>query len=184
MVKALLEAPDQIEKVLQRQVGVQAADNVELGHRLGVAGGRCLPGLFQRHGVAGRIALLAAEGAQPAVGHANVGGIDVAIDVEVGHIAVHPLAHMVGQPAHRQYIGGAVEHQTLVEVEPLASQHLGGNRLKARVVALKGVALKAGSLAGIRCFSLHNTIIPKQGEANHLWLVSVPLPRGSTSTPS
>ena len=163
---------------------LQAADDVELGHRLGVAGGCRLPGLFQRHGVAGRVALLAAKGAQPAVGHANIGGIDVAIDVEVGHIAVHPLAHMIGQPAHRQHVGGAVEHQTIVEVQPLAGQYLGRNRLKALVMALKGVALKGGSVAGIPCFSLHNTIIPKQGEANHLWLVSVPLPRGSTSTPS
>ena len=88
----------------KRQIGMQAADDVKLRDRFGVAGGRRLPCLFERHGVAGRVALLAAEGAQLAGRHADVGGVDVAIDVEVGHVAVHPLAHVVRQPAHGQHI--------------------------------------------------------------------------------
>ena len=103
--KALLQAADQVEEVFERQVGMQAADDVELGDCFGVAGGRRLPGLFESHGVAGRVALLAAKGAELAGRHADVGGVDVAIDVEVGHVAVHPLAHVVGQPADGQHVG-------------------------------------------------------------------------------
>ena len=98
---------DQVEKIFERQVGMQAADDVELRHRLGVARSRGLPCLFQSHGVAGRVALLAAEGAQLAGRHAHIGRIDVAIDVEVGHVAVHALAHVVGQPAHGQHVAAS-----------------------------------------------------------------------------
>ena len=38
--EALFQAGDQIEVVLERQVGMQAADDVELGDGLGVAGSR------------------------------------------------------------------------------------------------------------------------------------------------
>jgi len=48
----------------------------------------------------------------------------VAIDVEVGYVAVHPLAHMVGQPANGQHIRRTVKRQPVVEVEPLTGQHL------------------------------------------------------------
>ena len=52
---------------------MQSADNMKLRHRLRVARGRSLPRLFERHRVAGRIALLASEGAQLARRHANIG---------------------------------------------------------------------------------------------------------------
>ena len=83
---------------------MQAADDVELGDGFGVAGGRGLPCLFKGHGVAGRVALLAAEGAELAGRHAHICGVDVAIDVEVSHVAMHPLAHMVGQPTHGKHV--------------------------------------------------------------------------------
>ncbi len=95
---------DEIEEEFERQIGVQAADDVEFGDGFGVAGGRGLPRLFEGHGVAGGVALFAAEGAELAGRDAHVGGVDVAIDVEVGHVAVQPLAHVVGQPAYGQNI--------------------------------------------------------------------------------
>ena len=113
---------------------MQAADDVKLGDRLAVAGGRRLPRLFERHGVAGRVALLAAEGAELAGCDADVGRVDVAIDVEVGDVAMHPLAHVVGQPAHREHVLRSIESQAILGVEALARHHLGGNRLKARIV--------------------------------------------------
>ena len=83
---------------------MQAADDVELGDRFGVSGGGRLQRLFQRHGVgAGRI-LLAAEGAEPAGRDAHVRRIDMAVDVEVRLVAMHPLAHEVGHPAHGQNV--------------------------------------------------------------------------------
>ena len=143
--KALLEAADQVEEELEGQIGVQAADDVELGDGFGVAGGRGLPSFFEGHGVAGGIALFAAEGAELAGRHADVGGVDVAIDVEVGHVAVHPLAHVVGQPAHGQHVGRAIEREAVFRAEPLLRHHFGGNRLKPRVIGLKCVAGSSGA---------------------------------------
>ena len=77
---------------------------MKLGNRLRVAGSRGFPGLVEGHRVAGGVALFAAKGAELAGGDADVGGVDVAIDVEVGEVAVHPLADVVGQPADCQNI--------------------------------------------------------------------------------
>ena len=71
--KALLEAGNQVEKILERQIGMQSADDVKLRDCLGVAGSGGLKSLFQRHGVGARGVLLAPESAQPAGGHANIG---------------------------------------------------------------------------------------------------------------
>ena len=117
--ETLFEAADEIEEELERQIGVQAADDVEFGDGFGVAGSRGLPRLIESHGVTGGVALFAAEGAKLAGRHAHIGGVDVAIDVEVGHVAVHPLAHMVGQPAHGKHVAGAIENQAVVRTEPL-----------------------------------------------------------------
>ena len=105
--ETLLEAANQIEEELKRQIGVQAADDVKLGDCLGIAGGRGFPSLIEGHGVTRRVAFFAAEGAQLAGRHAYIGRVDVAIDVEVGHVAVHPLAHMVSQPAHCEHIAAS-----------------------------------------------------------------------------
>ena len=138
--KALLQPAHQVHEVLKRQIGMQAADDVKLGHRLGVARARSLPRLFERHRVRSGLALLAAEGAQPAGGDADIGRIDVAIDVEVGHIAVQPLAHQVRQPAHRQNVAAAVERHAIVEAEPLAALHLLRNGQKSWIVCLERVS--------------------------------------------
>jgi hypothetical protein len=102
--EALLEAPDKIQEVLEGQIGMQPSDDVKLGDGFRIPRGGCLPGFFKRHGIAGRIAFFAPKGAQLARRHADIGGIDVAVDVEVGHIAVQLLAHMVGQPSDGQKI--------------------------------------------------------------------------------
>ncbi len=81
---------------------MQAADDVKLGDGFGVSGGCGFEGFFERHGVgAGRV-LLAAKGTETAGGHAYVRRIDVAVDVEVGAVAVHALAHeFASQPTAR-----------------------------------------------------------------------------------
>ena len=115
MVKALmctlgkrcLRPRIEIEEKLKRQIGVQAADNVKLRDGFGIAGRGGFPCFFESHGVAGGVAFFAAEGAELAGGDAHVGGVDVAIDVEVGHVAMQPLAHMVGQPAHGQHVAAS-----------------------------------------------------------------------------
>ena len=90
----------QVFKIFQRQIRMQAADNVKLCHGFRQALSSGGEGFFQRHGVgAGRV-FLAAKRAQPARGHAHVGRIDVPVHVEVRDIAVHLFADIVGQPAY------------------------------------------------------------------------------------
>src|SRR5579859_958637 len=126
---------------------MQAANDVKFGDRLGVARGRGLKGLFQGHGVCARSVFFAAEGTEPAGSHADVGWVDVAIDVEVRHVAVQALAHLVRQPAQGQDIRRAVERDGIVKVEPLTRKDLFSNRLKARVVSLK-LMPRCGSAGG------------------------------------
>ena len=86
-------------KYSEGQVGMQAADHVKFRGSLAHALLGALPDFFEGESVgAGRVGL-AAKGAEFAMGHADVGGIDVAIDVEVADIAVALLANVVGEPA-------------------------------------------------------------------------------------
>ncbi len=78
---------------------MQAADDVELGDGFAVAVAGFLPHLLERHGIGLGIANPLSEGAELATGHAHVGGVDVAVDVEKGAVAVQALAHPVGHPA-------------------------------------------------------------------------------------
>ena len=100
--EALLQAGNQVEKILKWQIGMQAADNMEFRNRFAVAGSGSLESFFERHRVGARRVLLAAKGAEPACGHADIRRINVAIDVEVGLVAVHALAHGIRQPADRK----------------------------------------------------------------------------------
>ena len=63
----------------------------------------------------------------------------MAVDVEVGGVAVHPLAHGVGHPANGQDVAAAVERHTVVEAEALPRIHPGRNRPQRRVLRLEAV---------------------------------------------
>ena len=144
--EALLQARAQIQEILKWKIGMQSADDVEFGDGLGVSGGCGLESFFQRHGVgAGRV-FLAAEGAQTAGGHADVGRIDVAVDVEVGLVAVHAFAHVVGQPADGEDVAGAVEREGVLLAEAFAGQHFLLDGVQARVVGLERVQGHAVSM--------------------------------------
>src|ERR1051326_981347 len=133
---------------------MQAADNMKFCDRLRVAGSSGLERLFQRHGVsAGRI-FLAAKSAKSARSYANVGRIDMAIDVEVSHVPVQAFTNMIGQPANGKYVRRAIEGDGIVKCEALTGKDFGGNGLKARVVCLEPVP--GWSQRACR----HNGIIP------------------------
>ena len=136
---ALLQPAHQLLEVLERQIGIEPAHDVELRHRLGQPSARRRPRLLQRHGVGAGRALPAPEGAQPAACHAHVGGIDVPVHVEVGDVAVHPLAHGVGHPSHGQDVRAAIERHAIVEAEPLTRLHPGRNRAQPRVAGLEAM---------------------------------------------
>ena len=110
---------------------MQAADHVKFGGAFADALFGALPDLFEREGVgAGRVGV-AAEGAELAMRHADVGRIDVPVDVEVADVAVALLANVIGEPAEREQVGRAIERDAVVEAEPLAGHHFGGDGLRA-----------------------------------------------------
>ena len=113
---------------------MQPADDVKFGDRFAPALAGAMPHLFERHGVGFGIAHALAERAQAATGHADIGGVDVPVDVEVGQVAVHPLAHQVGQVADGQNIGRAIEGDGVVEGKALAGFHLLADGYKTRII--------------------------------------------------
>src|ERR1700676_61829 len=121
---------------------MQTAYDVELRNRFAVAGGSGLEGFFKRHGVSAGRVFLSPESAEAAGGHANIRGIDVAVDVEVGLVAMHALAHGIRQPADGQDVGGAIERESVVGIQTLMGEDFVLDSTKSTVVALKGVALR------------------------------------------
>ena len=132
--KPLLQAAQHLAIPIERQLRMQAAHDVELGDRFAVAVAGAFPDLFERHGV--RLGILGAlsESAQAATGDADIGRIDVAVDVEIGDVAVQALAHAIRHPADAQQIGRAVERHAVVETQAFAGVRLFANRLEAGVV--------------------------------------------------
>jgi len=118
---------------------MQPAHNVKFRHRFAVSGGRRLPGLLQRHRVGAVRALRPSKRAQPARRDAHVRRVDVAIHIEVRHIAMQPLPHRVRQPAHRQNVARTVQGQPIVAAEPLPGGHLIGEGQQPRIVGLERV---------------------------------------------
>ena len=112
--EALLEAGNQVEEILKWQIGMQPADDMELRDRFAVTRGSGFEGFIERHGVGAGSILLASEGAEAAGGHANIRRIDVAIDVEVGLVAMHALTHGICQPADGKDIGRTIERECIV----------------------------------------------------------------------
>jgi hypothetical protein len=78
----------------------------------------------------------------------------MAIHVKVRCVAVEPLADKVRKPSHREHIPRPIECQAIIEVEPLARPHFGGDRLKARIVCSK-----TGLWASLSAGSLHTLMI-------------------------
>ena len=135
--ETLFQAAQEIAVPVHGQLGVQPADDVEFGGTFGMSQAGAMPYLFERHGVGGGILGALAEGAQLAGCHADVGRIDVAVDVEIRDVAVQALAHEVGHVADGEQVGGAVQRQAVVIVEPLAGLHFVEYRQQAAVLKLR-----------------------------------------------
>src|ERR1700684_2789262 len=97
--KALLQPTNEIKVILERKVGMQAADNVKFGGALGHALGGARPDSIERVGVCTRRIRRTAKRAKLTVRHAYIGGIDVPVHIEVADVSVALLANMVRQPA-------------------------------------------------------------------------------------
>src|ERR1700680_5143934 len=76
---------------------------------------------------------IAAESAEFAMCDADVGGIDVAIDVVIGEVAVALLANVVGEPAYGEKIGRAVEGDAVINGQTHTGQNFVGDWPQSRV---------------------------------------------------
>ena len=97
---ALLEPAHHLQKIVERQIRMQPADNVKFQRAFARALFRAGVNLFQREVVRARRVGVAAKSAELAVRHANVGRIDVPVDVVIRDVAVLSFAHVIRQPAH------------------------------------------------------------------------------------
>src|SRR6266481_10074644 len=152
---------------------MQTADNVKFGYGFRVSGGGGLKSLFQRHSVSAGRVFLASKGAEAARGHADIRGIEVAVEIEVRHIAVHALAHMVRQPAHGENVRRAIERDRIVQTQPFAGKDLFGDRFQTCLVSLKTVARHIGNSCGHEPL-----IITEVGD----WFTRKPQHRGTEGT--
>ena len=123
-----LEAAQHLQVVLERQVRMQAVDDVHFGERLIVPHAKLLPRVFERHRVRAGIARAQPrERAEQAARHAHVRRFDADVVVVVGEIAVPPLALAVGERRHLEQIGMLEQAHAVLERQPLAPLELAGN---------------------------------------------------------
>src|SRR5260370_14347562 len=131
--EALLQAAQHLAVPVECELGVESADDVEFGARSPPADSGSFPNLFERHGVGLGIFGALAERAQTTTGDTYVGGIDVAVDVEVSGGSVQALANDVGHVTEREDVGAAVHGEAIVIAETDAGLHLFQNRLQPAV---------------------------------------------------
>ena len=148
--KALLQPAQHVQEILQRKIRVQSAHDVELRHRLGIARRCRLEDLLQRHRVSAFGSLFAPKGAQPAGGDAHVGVVDVPIHIEVGDVAMHPLPHMVGQPAQGQHVRSAIKRQRVALIKTFVRNDFVMDRVEPRVLAEETVTWRRDGIMNFR----------------------------------
>ena len=111
-----LQPAQQIRVVAERQARVQAVDDVDFGERLVVARAQLVQHLLHRHRVGARLVRLQPrERTEEARRLADVGRLEPQVVIEVGAIAVPPLALAIGEPADGQQIGRVEQPHAVVE---------------------------------------------------------------------
>ncbi len=88
---------------------MQSANNVEFRRAFANSLFGALINFFEGVSVGARRIRVAAKRAQLAMRHADVGRIDMAIDVEISNVAVFFFAYVVGQPADGEQIRRTVK---------------------------------------------------------------------------
>src|ERR1700739_2008053 len=148
---------NQVEKIVEREIGVQAADQMKFRGAFTQTLFGALPDFFQGKCVGAGSVRAAAESAELAMRHADVRWVDVPVNVEVANVAVALFADVVRQPAQGQQIGRAINGDAVLEAEPFAGQNFGGDGFEARIVDYRnsGHSNKAHEVtASIRVLSL------------------------------
>src|SRR5437660_2325120 len=118
---------------------MQPPDYVKLRDRFAVTGGGRRESFFKRHSVSARSVFLAPKSAQAPSSHANIRRIDVAVDVEVCLVAMHPLTDPVGQPTDGQDVTGPVEGKRIGLLQAFTREDFIFDRDEARIVSLEWV---------------------------------------------
>ena len=109
--------------------GSGAAERSALGHAVR----RTRPNFFLAKRISARRSSVPAKSAELAVRHADIGWIDVPIDVVIANVTVLLLAHPVSQPPHSHQIVRFVKPHAVVSVQTRAGQHFFGYRLQPRI---------------------------------------------------
>src|SRR5439155_9002590 len=145
--KTLLQAAQHLAVPVERQLGMQTAHDVEFGDGFGPTLARDMPNLIERHGVRFRVFGSLSEGAQPATGYADVGGIDVPVDVEIGGGAMQTLAHQIRHVPQRENVRGLIERHAVVIGQARASLDFLEDRTQTRIFdeRLHGYARRSNS---------------------------------------
>jgi hypothetical protein len=118
----LVDDLDDVQVPVIRQLVVQPADDVQFRRSLGSALRGPLQNLLVGHDVALGAFQVGAEGAERAAVDANVGRIEVLVDVVVRAVAVLPLADDVRQFAEREQISAVVKEDAVIEGQSRASE--------------------------------------------------------------
>jgi len=116
---------------------MQSANNMKFSDRLGVSGSSSLESLFQSHCVSARSIFLASKSAQAAGSYANIGRVQMAVDVEIRFVPMHPFADIICHPAHGQNVARPVERKRVSLVQPGTGKNLVMNRPEPGIVSLK-----------------------------------------------
>ena len=122
--EALPQGPQREQVEIERQVGVQPPDNVEL-RRFLEAGLLCpAQDLLHRHRVGQGLPLGLAERAELAPVDADVRRVDVPVDDEIHPVAVLPPVGEVRHLPHKEDVPGSEEGEGVLLREPVPRMHL------------------------------------------------------------
>ena len=114
------EATKEVGVVVERQIRVQAVDDVDFGERLMGALPQLVPSLLERHGVGAVVSRLQpGEGAEQAACDADVRRFEADVVVVEGARAVTLFALAIGEPADREKIRGLEELDAVAKIKAL-----------------------------------------------------------------
>jgi hypothetical protein len=172
--------------ILERPVGMMAADDVDLVHFAAHHRDHVLDAVL----VGARLSGLAREAAKGAREHAEVRGRNVTVDDEVNAIALPTRLDMVGHAADAEQVVGLKERQAVVAAETLAGADFVPDRLEAGIRETHGCTVdRAVSLRketpqkDLTQSTFQKIVAPIEGTGNatsvlqerHTWLANTAL---------
>lgn len=115
--ETLAALADNVLIVFEGLTGVKAADDVQLGNAQGEGFFGGTEGILDAHEIGFRVVLLTTESAEAAAGDADVGQVDMAVDVEVGEGAAHTQLGFPGEFPELKEIGVLEKIESVFSVE-------------------------------------------------------------------